>query len=355
MSTEAMSRPDVSQSIATTQPAADPLPAPDLSQRAGWPYARDPSGWFQVGWSSEVGAGDVIPVQAFGADLVLGRGTQGEVRAFDAFCPHLGAHLGHGGVVQDGNVICPFHGWEWGPEGENVRIPYSTKVMPNLRLRSWPVREIDGLIVVWHDADGGQPTWEPEPISTFVASFDPCDYHPLFPGGVHLWPSVRVQPQFVVENIVDSAHFRYVHAAAHGSVIIGYDANGHVFSCSQRFEGRRPATLDMWARGVGLMLGVFSVDGAITHVEVQATTPLAGQRSTLRGSVWVRSDPGQPGVMTPKMASTVQLQHDQLGNDIPIWEHMRYRAHAPLVPEESTSCRALRKWAAQFYPAESSP
>jgi len=59
--------------------------------------------------------------------------------------------------------------------------------------------------------------------------------------------------------------------------------------------------------------------------------------------------------MTPKMAATVQLQHDQLGNDIPIWEHMRYRAHAPLVPEESTSCRALRKWAAQFYPAESSP
>src|SRR5258708_16144420 len=101
---------------------------------------------------------------------------------------------------------------------------------------------------------------------TFNASYGPCDVHSLFPVCGPLWPSVRVQPQFVVENIVDSDHFRYVHAAAHGSVIIGYDANGHVFSCSQRFEGRRPATLDMWAHGVGLMLGVFSVDGAITHV-----------------------------------------------------------------------------------------
>src|SRR5258708_19757537 len=105
----------------------------------------------------------------------------------------------------------------------------------------------------------------------------------------------------------------------------------------------------MWAGGVGLMLGVLSVDGAITHVEVQATTPLAGQRSTLRGSVWVRSDPGQPGVMTPKMAATVQLQHDQLANDIPIWEHMRYRAHPPLVPEQSAPYPALPKCAAQFY------
>lgn len=33
-----------------------------------------------------------------------------EVRVFDATCPHRGAHLGHGGRLEDGHLLCPFHG-----------------------------------------------------------------------------------------------------------------------------------------------------------------------------------------------------------------------------------------------------
>ena len=47
----------------------------------------------------------------------------------DAYCPHLGAHLGHGGRVEGGAVRCPFHAWLWGGDGRCLEVPYATVVV----------------------------------------------------------------------------------------------------------------------------------------------------------------------------------------------------------------------------------
>jgi 3-ketosteroid 9alpha-monooxygenase subunit A len=55
----------------------------------------------------------------FGKDLVLFRGGDGALGLLDAYCPHLGAHLGVGGSVSaDGCIQCPFHGWKFGTDGK---------------------------------------------------------------------------------------------------------------------------------------------------------------------------------------------------------------------------------------------
>ena len=58
-----------------------------------------PFGWYQIGWPSDVAVGEVKPLRYFGRHLVLWRGQDGVAHVQDAFCPHLGAHLGHGGKV----------------------------------------------------------------------------------------------------------------------------------------------------------------------------------------------------------------------------------------------------------------
>lgn len=51
-----------------------------------------------------------------------------EVFVLDAFCPHLGANLGIGGIVKDDCIECPFHMWKFrGVDGECCEIPYSEK------------------------------------------------------------------------------------------------------------------------------------------------------------------------------------------------------------------------------------
>ena len=64
-----------------------------------------PYGWFQVGWATDVAIGETKPLRYFGKHLVLWRDEDGGVHVQDAFCPHLGAHLGHGGKVAAGDVI----------------------------------------------------------------------------------------------------------------------------------------------------------------------------------------------------------------------------------------------------------
>jgi 3-ketosteroid 9alpha-monooxygenase subunit A len=50
-----------------------------------------------------VKAGEVKPLRYFSKDLAMWRGEDGKVRMMDAWCKHLGAHMGHGGKVH-GNL-----------------------------------------------------------------------------------------------------------------------------------------------------------------------------------------------------------------------------------------------------------
>lgn len=76
-----------------------------------FPFPASPVGWFAVASSDEVRPGTVIPVSAFGRELVVWRAGDGMARVADAYCPHLGAHLGHDARVEGANLVCPFHGW----------------------------------------------------------------------------------------------------------------------------------------------------------------------------------------------------------------------------------------------------
>lgn len=53
-----------------------------------------PMGWWSLARSHELQVGEVKAVSALDRDLVLYRTRSGAVRVHDAYCPHLGAHLG---------------------------------------------------------------------------------------------------------------------------------------------------------------------------------------------------------------------------------------------------------------------
>ena len=141
--------------------------------------------------------------------LVGWRDAAGAVHVQDAFCPHLGAHLGHGGTVDDCEICCPFHGWRYDAEGANTAIPYSERQNRKARLRTYPTVERNGLVT----SPGTTPTTRPRPgrsprSRSFTGHPDWSDRHPD--------RATRSRPpvQEMAENAVDSAHFRYVHNTA---------------------------------------------------------------------------------------------------------------------------------------------
>ena len=62
-----------------------------------------------------------------GEHFVVFRTEKGVASVLDAYCPHLGAHLGIGSRVIGDCVECPFHGWQFrGEDGQCIAIPYTT-------------------------------------------------------------------------------------------------------------------------------------------------------------------------------------------------------------------------------------
>ena len=121
-----------------------------------------PTGWFVIAVSDELAPGQVTPLRYFAKDLVAFRGESGDVHVLDAHCPHLGAHLGHGGTVVGDTVRCPFHAWRFAGDGSCAEIPYnkSDKIPPRAKLKRWEVRERNGLVFLWHDRFDTPPTYE---------------------------------------------------------------------------------------------------------------------------------------------------------------------------------------------------
>ncbi|MEV0259869.1 Rieske 2Fe-2S domain-containing protein [Streptomyces sp. NPDC050617] len=165
-----------------------------------WPPLPYPAGWFCLGLASELKPGTVLTRTFMGSDVVLYRTERGVVRAVEPHCPHLGAHLGSGGRIVGENIQCPFHAFEYDPDGTCVRVPDS-EPLKKLSLTQWTIREVNGLLMVWYAPDGAAPYWE-------IPQVDPQGFHRVQLHSKH----VSSHPQELYENTVDYRHFSVVHA-----------------------------------------------------------------------------------------------------------------------------------------------
>ena len=123
-----------------------PLSTSDGLERSPLPV---PYGWFWVSYSEDLKAGEHRNIECFGQEWVLFRAETGEAGVVDPYCPHLGAHLGHGGKVVGDSLRCPFHHWSYNTKGFCTKIPYA-KVMPPITkrqaiLKALPITENNGI------------------------------------------------------------------------------------------------------------------------------------------------------------------------------------------------------------------
>jgi 3-ketosteroid 9alpha-monooxygenase subunit A len=65
-----------------------------MMDRAPFPV---PFGWFCIGYPEDFPVGEPKAIYYFEMHLVAWRDDTGVLHVQDPFCPHLGAHLGHGG------------------------------------------------------------------------------------------------------------------------------------------------------------------------------------------------------------------------------------------------------------------
>jgi phenylpropionate dioxygenase-like ring-hydroxylating dioxygenase large terminal subunit len=346
---------------AASVPAGAPVVLEEGETVLGLPSYRYPTGWFVVAFSHQIAPGEVKPLHYFGQDLVAWRSESGQVHVFDAYCQHLGAHIGYGGKVVGEEVMCPWHGWQWGPDGCNTYIPYSKdRCKSRVKVYAWPTQEWYGHVLVWHDRHRRAPTWQP-PVAP---ELEGGEYYPLHPHS-EMVNRIKAHPQNIVENAADPFHVVFVHHGAEPPELTSfefYDDHLHA-TVDMTFGGGKPST---WLTPNGPVRGQVVYDtygiglGFVRFpAEVLATVQITGHTpvdETYTDYFFCQSSVREPGdvgeVPTGRAARFLELQKMTIAQDFPFWEHMSYLPKPNFATEEARDYAALRRWCRKFYPPE---
>ncbi|MBK8022577.1 MAG: Rieske 2Fe-2S domain-containing protein [Chloroflexi bacterium] len=319
-----------------------------------------PNSWYAVAYSSELKPGMVLSRKLAGDDIVVFRAKSGRACVMDAFCPHLGAHLGVGGTVVDETIRCPFHAFRFDTDGVCVATGYGTKPPPAARARILPMREMNGIVFAWYDSRDAAPTWEPPQLDTH-------DWTPL----IYRVLDMHDHPQETVENGVDIGHFGAVHGYSEVAMRKDLVMDGPVFHVA--YAARRPMPLLGWAgvkvdfdfhldiHGLGFSLVTVGVKQFGIQVRLFITaTPTVAERVNFGLALSLRHIESKRNVhplavLAPRsLLETIIAQsiHRALIHDVyqdkPIWEAKRH-VHPPALAEGDGPVGKFRTWVKQFY------
>jgi nitrite reductase/ring-hydroxylating ferredoxin subunit len=306
-----------------------------------FPFPPYPNGWFQVAYSDELATGQVLPLSYFGRELVAFRGADGKASVLDAFCPHLGAHLGYGGKVEGQSIVCPFHAWRFDGCGGCVEVPYAKKIPPKAKMRAWPVREVNGLVMVWHHAEEQPPSWEVPALAEY-GSDEWTTYER------RRW-KIRTRNQEMAENAVDSAHFHFLHGTSNMPQSRA-EAVGHMLRVISTTGMSTPrggvdGTVESTSFGFGYSTVRFS--GIVDTLLVSSMAPIDDEFVDVRFNFTLKKLPDKDVTKSVGKAFIGEVTR-QLEQDIPIWEHKVFWDH-PVLCDGDGPIGLFRKWSRQFY------
>jgi phenylpropionate dioxygenase-like ring-hydroxylating dioxygenase large terminal subunit len=121
--------------------------------------------WWPALPSRKVPAKRSIYWKMLGEELAFFRDEDGSVAAVSDICPHRGASLSQGKSFYPGTLSCPYHGATFDRQGACkafITEGPASKMVGDLRVRSYPTQEHKGWVFVWMGRE------EPSPIEQDV-------------------------------------------------------------------------------------------------------------------------------------------------------------------------------------------
>jgi 3-ketosteroid 9alpha-monooxygenase subunit A len=146
-------------------------------------------GWYTAAFQHEL-TETLTPAVIGEHRLVLARSEQG-IRAFNADCPHRGAHLAYGGRLEKDCIVCPFHGYRIGL-GRKEQHPFQADEYPTL---------VIGDLIFVRLSDTHELGF-----SAFMTQL--ARDHYVLPGFIM---PVKAPAPLIIENAFDAMHFPVVH------------------------------------------------------------------------------------------------------------------------------------------------
>lgn len=158
--------------------------------------------WYAVLSTKDVKQNKITTCTRFGERLCFFRDEAGKVVCVSDQCAHRGASF-QDGKIENGCLKCPFHGIEYGPDGQATLIPSdgigNAKNLSRFNLKRYHAHERDNIIYVYYS--DSEPEDVPEAITEISdkMQFDEIQV----PWKTHY--------SRVIENQLDVSHLPFVH------------------------------------------------------------------------------------------------------------------------------------------------
>jgi phenylpropionate dioxygenase-like ring-hydroxylating dioxygenase large terminal subunit len=167
---------------------------------------RERTLWHPVCRSDHLPAGQLQGTHLLGERIVLWRDAAGAAQVWADRCPHRGSALSLG-CIKENTLHCAYHGWQFAPSGQCVKIPADPEFIPiTQKAQVFHSQEAYGMVWACLDA----PASPVPPFPEFAHSHL---------NKVHCGPyEVATSAPRIVENFLDMAHFGYVHTGILGDL-----------------------------------------------------------------------------------------------------------------------------------------
>jgi len=312
-------------------------------------------GWHCLGLAETFKDGKPHAISTFGTKLVVWADTRGELNVLDGYCRHMGGDLTQGEVKGD-EVACPFHDWRWGGDGKCKQIPYARRVPLRARTQRFETAERNGQLLIWHDPEGSEADRDLLPPQLEGIGTDA--YTDWF------WEEVPINGSHcreLIDNVVDMAHFYYVHFAfptSFRNVFEGTQATQYMQSKGRpdKTEGYGDADMFLTSEatyfGPAYMINWLEVDyrGFKTEVVlINSHLPTGPDSFILQYGITVKKPEG----LDDKTARFIATKYAEMFGsgflqDVHIWQN-KVPVQNPLLCEEDGPVYQLRRWYEQFY------
>ena len=324
----------------------------------GRPPERFARGWHCLGLADSFRDGKPHAIEAFGTKLVVWADRQGDLHVLDGYCRHMGGDLTQGTVKGD-EIACPFHDWRWGGDGKCRQIPYARRVPLRARTQRYESVVRNDALLVWHDREGSRADHDilPPELPGLPGS-GTGEYTDWF------WDSVPITGSHcreLIDNVVDMAHFYYVHYSfptSFRNVFEGTRATQFMESKGRPDVSGGYGDADLFLKseatyyGPAYMVNWLDVDykGFRTEVILVNTHLPTGPRSfTLQYGITVRKPEGLDDKTADFIAKKyAEMFGDGFLQDVAIWQ-TKAPVQNPLLCEEDGPVYQLRRWYEQFY------
>ncbi len=184
---------------AKTEQSTTTLPISESEEQFNWKNC-----WYPVTFLQDLPKHIPYSFTLYDDSFVIFRNQEGNLACLCDRCPHRAAKLSDGQVIE-GKIECLYHGWQFGNDGQCLRIPQlpeDAKIPVNSCVQSYPIVERQGIVWMWR---GKEELANEKDIPT-VEHFD----NPTVVSSDYMI-DLPYDQTFFIENALDPSHLFISH------------------------------------------------------------------------------------------------------------------------------------------------